>query len=180
MKIETKRLVLREYCEEDAEDIVNGISNLNISKWLLMVSYPYTIKDAKGWININLKEQKKKQRESFEFLITLKENKKVIGGIGINVKRNEVADIGYWLAEEYWRRGIVYEACNEIINFGFEKLKLRKIVIPIFAGNIASNGLAKKLGAKLEGTFRKQCIAKATGEVHDENVYGLLKEEWKK
>ena len=56
MKIETKRLVLREYCEEDAEAIIKGINNLNISKWLLMVSYPYTIKDAKGWIN--LKEQK--------------------------------------------------------------------------------------------------------------------------
>jgi len=72
------------------------------------------------------------------------------------------------------------EATTKIIDFTFNRLKLRKLKILCFVENKASNGLAKKLGAKLEGTLRKHCRAKSTGKIHDENIYGLLKEEWKK
>lgn len=70
------------------------------------------------------------------------------------------------------------EATEKIIDFAFNKLKLRKLKIPAFAVNKASNGLAKKLGFILEGTLRKNCRAKSTGKIHDENIYRMFREEW--
>lgn len=181
MKIETDRLVLRDLIMKDADSIMKYINNLNISKWLLAVPYPYTKKDATWWVNHCLENQRKKERTGYEFGITLKPSSEVIGGVGLSkVDLGQgTAEIGYWLAEDYQRRGIVYEACKSLIDYAFNELKLRKIRIPVFLKNEASNGMAKKLGAKLEGRLRKQCICKATGEIHDDNLYGLLKEEWR-
>jgi RimJ/RimL family protein N-acetyltransferase len=88
--------------------------------------------------------------------------------------------LGYWLGEAYWKQGFATEACYVLLDFAFNSLKLRKIRIPIFADNIASNSLARKLGGKLEGTLRKDIMAKSTGKIHDVNIYGMFKEEWKK
>lgn len=182
MKIETKRLVLRNIKKKDADSLRRNINNLNVSKWLLVVPYPYTKKDALWWINRCLEKQKEKPRKSYDFHITIKPNSEVVGGAGLSKVdlKQGTAEAGYWLAEKYWRQGYGFEAVSSVINFAFKKLKLRKITIPVFADNKASNGLAKKLGANLEGTLRKQVISKASGKLHDENIYGLLKEEWRK
>lgn len=180
MRIETDRLILRNVKKGDEESVRKNINNLKISKWLLVVPYPYKRKDADWWINHCLKKQKKKSEKDYNFGITIKPSSEVIGGIGIKLKDCGVAEIGYWLGEKYWKKGYGYEAARAVVNFGFKKMKARKISIPIFRENPASNALARKLGAKLEGILRKQAICKATGKIHDENVYGLLKEEWKK
>jgi RimJ/RimL family protein N-acetyltransferase len=182
MKLETKRLILRDYKKGDETALYKKINNWNISKWLLVVPYPYPKKKAIEWINLNLKKQKEKNRTDFELAITLKPSDELIGGIGFCIKNKDqgIADIGYWIAEEHWRKGLVYEACCELINFGFKNFKIRKIMVPVFAENIASRGVAKKLGAKEEGILRKQCLCKSTGRTHDEIIHGLLKEEWKK
>jgi hypothetical protein len=51
MILTTKHLILRQPKIKDAKDIIEGINNLNISKWLLVVPYPYTMKDARWYIN---------------------------------------------------------------------------------------------------------------------------------
>ena len=58
MKIETKRLILKEWEDKFKKDSIEGINNLNVSKWLLVVPYPYKFKDANWWIN-NCKEKRK-------------------------------------------------------------------------------------------------------------------------
>jgi RimJ/RimL family protein N-acetyltransferase len=182
MELETKRLTLRDFKEGDQDSMRKKINNLKVSRYLLVVPYPYTRKDADWWINHCKEKQKEKPRTSYELAITIKPNKKVVGAVGI-FKVNSysgTAEIGYWLAEDFWRQGIMTEAASKIIDFGFNKLRLRKIKLPAFAPNIASNALAKKLGFVYEGTLRKSCKAKATGKIYDENVYGLFKDEWKK
>lgn len=86
----------------------------------------------------------------------------------------------YWLGEKYWKNGYGTEAAKKIIDFGFNKLKLRRIDVEAFTKNKASNALIKKLGFTYEGTLRRAKRAKSTGKIHDENIYGLLREEWKK
>ena len=61
-----------------------------------------------------------------------------------------------------------------------KKLKLRRLQIPAYSKNVASNAVAKSLGFTFEGKLRKAIICKATGKIHDENLWGLLKEEWEK
>lgn len=182
MKLETKRLILRPPTIKDAKAICENINNLNISKWLLVVPYPYTMKDARWYINHCAEKAKQKIKTGYGFSIELKSEKKIVGGCGLsNLDPSQgTADIGYWLGEKYWRQGIIQEAVTELINFGFKKLKLRRLQIPAYSDNVPSNGVAKKLGFTFEGVKRKAAVSKATGKIHDENVWSLLKEEWKK
>jgi len=182
MKLITPRLSLREISLKDAKDLIEGIGNIEVSKHLLPVPHPYSLRDAKYFINHCKKKRTKKPRTEYELSIELKSEKKVIGGFGlIDVDRhNKTAHLGYWLAKPYWRKGYITETAKEVIDFAFNKIKLRKLTIPIFKDNIPSNSLAKKLGAKLEGTLIQQCRSKADGRIHDENIYGLFKGDWVK
>lgn len=182
MKIVTKRLILRPIEKKDIPALIKNINNLKVSKWLLVVPYPYKLKDAKWWFNHCQEEKKKKSKDKYNFAIELKSEKKQIGGIGLNHvnKFQGTAEVGYWLGEKYWRQGYGSEALEAVLNFAFNKLKLRRIWGPIFVGNPSSGKLLEKFGFKKEGIMRKAVKSKATGKIHDEIFYGLLKEEWKK
>ena len=88
--------------------------------------------------------------------------------------------VGYWLGEKYWHNGYMEEALKSVIEFAFNKVKLRRIDISAFSDNNASNALIKKLGFKFEGTRIKQVRDKATKKIHDHNFYGMLKRDWHK
>lgn len=54
--IETDRLILRQYKLSDADDIVEGLNNLNVSKWMAFVPYPYTKEDAIKYITNSIEK----------------------------------------------------------------------------------------------------------------------------
>ncbi len=182
MKLETKRLRLRVLKKGDQKQLIEGINNLNVTKWLLVVPYPYTKKDADWYIKHCTEKHKKKKKDSYSFAIELKKDKKIIGGISLDKidKVQGTASVGYWIAQPYWKKGYASEALNELLKLAFNKVRLRKIEADVFAGNPSSGKLLEKFGAKLEGTKRKQAKSKATGKIHDAWAYGLLKEEWRK
>jgi ribosomal-protein-alanine N-acetyltransferase len=180
MIIKTKRLILRPPRKEDWKDIVEGAGNLEVSKNLLVVPHPYTKKDAMSWINRVIKKSKGKIRNDYTFFIELKSEKKIIGATGIHdIKKDQgTATTGSWINKKYWRNGYILEAKVPILDFAFNKLKLRRIETAAYIENLGSNEMSKKLGFTQEGTKRQVVVAKATGKIHDENIYGLLKEEW--
>jgi RimJ/RimL family protein N-acetyltransferase len=180
MKLVTKRLILRNLKISDAKSIAENAGNLNVSKWLLLLPYPYKLKHAKDWIKFNKKDSRKKKKSDYTFGIELKSEKKIIGGIGLHHvnKFQGKAEVGYWLGENYWRKGYGSEALKAVLNFGFKKIKLRRIEAGVLAGNPSSGKLLEKYGFKKEGMRRKSCKSKATGKICDEIVYGLLKEEY--
>lgn len=183
MKLYTERLILRSPTPKDIGNLIEGMNNLNVSRYLAKVSYPYTIEDAKWWINHVQSEHKKRtKREGYSFNIELKDEKKLIGGCGLHKldRFNESVEIGYWLNENYWRKGIATEACSKLIDFVFKDLKLNRITLYAYVDNEASNALARKLGFSYEGCLRDYHKAKSTGKIQDANVYGLLKTDWKK
>ena len=75
--IETKRLLLRQWNINDIYDIVEGLNNINVSKWLAGAPFPYTIEDAKSFV------QKTIDNDLYNFAIILKNENKVIGGTQI-------------------------------------------------------------------------------------------------
>jgi [ribosomal protein S5]-alanine N-acetyltransferase len=77
MKLETKRLILRKPKERDVNDLIEGLNNLKVSKNISTVPHPYRKKDATWWINHC--NEKKKKKESYNFEIELKEEKKLVG-----------------------------------------------------------------------------------------------------
>ena len=180
MIFKTKRLILRPPRKSDWKDVVEGANDIEVSKNLLVVPHPYKKKDAIKWINSTIKKWKIKNKKDYTFFIELKSEGKVIGATSLHKidKEHGVANTGSWINKKYWRRGYILEAKVPILDFAFGKLKLRKIETVAFVENIASNNMSLKLGFKHEGLKRKAIVCKATGKIHDENIYGLLKEEW--
>jgi len=181
MKLITDRLIIREFEKKDIHELVDNINNLEVSKNLLVVPYPYTKKVAMQWISKCKVNAKKTLRKDYDFAIELKSGKKLIGGIALkDVDQFQgMAEIGFWLGEKYWRQGLMSEAIDAVLKFAFEKLSLRRINWYAFTDNQASNVLASKTGFVFEGTYRQGAKCKADNKIHDSNIYGLLREDWK-
>lgn len=183
MRLETKRLILREWKKKDMNDIVEGLNNLKITKWLAVVPYPFTKKDAEEWISLCIKSAKKrKNRDSYEFAIELKSERKVIGGISLSKinKFQGTASGGIWINQKYHKLGYGSEAFGERLKFAFNRLKLRRLENGFIKGNKSSFEMQKKFGYKIEGMRRKGFRCKADGKLKDEHITGLLREDWKK
>lgn len=174
VRLETERLILREWQDSDIDDLVEGLNNLNVSKWLAFVPYPYTKDDAKTYID------RTKNSKDYEFAIELKGENKVIGNVTLSgiSQIHGTAGGGIWLNEKYQGMGYGIEAFNKRIDFAFNELKLRRLENGYFEGNEASKHMQEKLGYKSEGIRRKKFICMATGKIEDEYINGLLKEEW--
>lgn len=179
MKLETQRLILRGPRMSDAKKIQEIFNDLNILKYLVPVPYPYSIKESEKFLKEKIK---KKSKENLFFVIELKKEKKVIGVISLHKinKFSGTAETGSWIGLDHQRKGYITEAKIAINDFAFNKIKLRKIKSPVFSDNKASNATQKKMGYKLEGKLKKEDKCKATGKIHDTNIYGLFKENWKK
>jgi RimJ/RimL family protein N-acetyltransferase len=180
-RIETERLILRQPSRADIKAIVKNLSNIKVTKWLLAVPYPYTKKDAIWFIDHCKEKLKKKPQADYNYWIELKESSEVIGGIGLSsIKQDSgIGTVGYWLGQNYWRKGYGSEAFWALLELAFKKLKLRRLEAGVFVGNPSSGKLLEKYGFKLEGMKRKSHLCKADGKIKDEYIYGLLRREYK-
>lgn len=114
--------------------------------------------------------------DTFAFAITA--DNKVIGSIGVFRQENihrQTAELGYYIAEEYWGRGIMTEAVKQICKYVFSKSDILRIYAEPFAYNIASCRVLEKAGFQYEGTLRSNAVK--NGEVIDMTMYSLLKTE---
>ena len=182
MKLITKRLILRKPKLSDWKDIYEGCRDLEVTRYLAVVSHPYKKKNAVGFIKYCLKKWKEKNKTNFPFFIELKKEKKVIGVIEIHKydKQHKICETGSWINKNYWKKGYITEAKIAVNEFAFNKLKVRKMETSVYEKNKASNATQKAMGYKYEGTRLKHHIAKSTGKIHDEHLYGLFKEDWRK
>ncbi len=172
--IETERLILRKWKKEDVNDLVEGLNNLNVSRWLAAVPYPYTTKDAETFINYSI------DNNLLNLAIVLKSENKVIGGTQISDinYNNGTATGGIWTSEKYWGYGYGREAFGAKIKYSFEVLGLRRLENGYFRGNEKSHKMQLKFGYKDEGIKRQKYLCKATGKLEDECITGLLRDEW--
>lgn len=182
MRLETERLILREWNKNDSSDSVEGLNNIEVSRWLALLPHPYTKKDAKSWIKYCNENAKKVKGRTYHFAVYLKSEKKVIGGISINKidRFNGIGSGGYWINAKYQKKGYGTEALAAELDFAFSKLRLRRMESGFFKGNPSSFRLQKKFGFKIEGLRRKGVKCKADGKLKDEYITALLKEDWKK
>lgn len=172
--IETDRLILRQWTLNDINDMVEGLNNINITKWLAGAPFPYTINDAEHFINKTI------DNKLYNFAIVLKSENKVIGGTqltDINLI-NGTAGGGIWINEKYHGFGYGTEAFGARIKYAFENLGLRRLENGYFKDNEKSHKMQLKFGYRDEGIRRQRFVSKATGKIEDEYITGLLKDEW--
>lgn len=179
--LETARLLLREWQAADIPDLVDGLNNLDIARWLALVPHPYTELHAERWIEHCASESREgSSRSNYEFAIVLKSENKVIGGVSLTriSRMHGTAGGGIWLNAKYQGHGFGAEAFGERIRFAFEDLKLRRLENGFLKGNSASWHLQRRFGYKIEGEKRSAYRCLADGELRDECITGLLVEDW--
>ena len=167
---------IRKWELSDAKDLAAALSNKKVQDNLRDgLPYPYTEQDGKEFISAMLSAD---ENETFAFAITV--DNMVIGSIGIfrqgNIHR-QTAELGYYIAEEYWGKGIMTEAVKQICEYVFAKSDIIRIYAEPFAYNIASCRVLEKVGFQYEGTLRSNAVK--NGKVIDMEMYSLLKAEIK-
>lgn len=165
---------IRKWELADAKDLAAALSNTKIQDNLRDgLPYPYTEQDGIDYISAMLSAD---ENDTFAFAITVEE--KVIGSIGVfrqgNIHR-QTAELGYYIAEEYWGKGIMTEAIKQICKYVFEKSDIIRIYAEPFAYNMASCRVLEKAGFQYEGTLRKNAVK--NGKIIDMKMYSLLKME---
>ena len=167
---------IRKWELSDAKDLAVALSNKKVQDNLRDgLPYPYTEQDGKEFISAMLSAD---ESETFAFAITV--DNMVIGSIGIfrqgNIHR-QTAELGYYIAEEYWGKGIMAEAVKQICEYVFGNSDIIRIYAEPFAYNIASCRVLEKAGFQYEGTLRSNAVKNS--KVIDMKMYSLLKEEIK-
>ena len=181
-RLETRRLVLRAWNPSDIDDLIEGLNDLRVARWLAFVPYPYTRQEAQRWIEYCvITSEEGDDRSNYEFAIELKAEQKVIGGVSLTrISRiHGTAGGGIWINARYQGQGYGREAFEEKIRFAFEDLNLRRLENGFFKGNTASFAMQERFGYQLEGEKRKAFRCMADGELKDECITGLLKEDWR-
>ncbi len=121
-----------------------------------------------------LRQNTKKRKNNFEYNYSILYNGKLVGGCGIKIDqhRTYIGEIGYFLDEAYWGKGIVTKAVKILERIGFQKLGLKRIEILMHPKNVGSERVAIKCGYKKEGTMKK--VIKDGNKFSDAHLYAKV------
>ncbi|MEL7608691.1 MAG: GNAT family N-acetyltransferase [Bacillota bacterium] len=164
---------IRPWRIEDADDLAAALNNRKILDNLRDgLPFPYTAQDAKDYIRAMLDADK---NNMFAFAIVV--DGKAVGSIGVFRRDNihaQTAEMGYYIAEPYWGRGIGTSAVRQACSLIFCTTDIVRIFAEPFAHNIASCRVLEKSGFVLEGVLRKNALK--NGRVLDMKLYALVKD----
>lgn len=175
--IKTERLILRAFTQEDAPYLFKMRTNDRLMKYV-DTKRPDRIEDTIEKIELmNLDFHNKK---GISWAIIKKDSDEVIGYIGYwrLWKEHLRAEIGYILHPDWWGKGIMSEALNKILDFGFNNLKIHSIEANVNEQNIASMTLLKRKGFKQEAFFRENYFFE--GKFLNSVIFCLLEQDFKR
>ena len=177
MELTTKRLVLREFAEDDANSVLEYHSIPEFSRY-----YPWTdrtIDDEIEFVGMFIGWQQEQPRTKFQLAAVLKESGELIGSCGLRMERSDSTEgeIGYGMSPTYWGKGYATEAASEMVRLGFEEFGLHRISAQCIADNVASVRVLEKVGLLEEGRRREAEWMK--GRWWDTLVFGILEKEWR-
>lgn len=164
---------IRKWKIDDAASLAEMLNNKNILANLRDgLPYPYTKNDAEDYITSMLAADKTK---TFAFAITVDD--KVVGSIGVFRCDNihfRTAEMGYYIGEPYWGRGLGTSAVRQVCKYIFENTDIIRIFAEPFSYNIASCRVLEKAGFGFEGILHSNAVK--NGQVLDMRMYSLIKE----
>ena len=176
MILEGKKCVLREWRKEDIKVLIQLANNKKIFNNLRDVfPYPYTKRDAENWINFVLSNN----LPQTNFVITY--HGQFAGGFGIIFKEDIYrfnAEIGYWLGEPFWNKGIISEAIILATNYIFKNFEIVRIYAEPFADNHASRKALEKAGYSMDVCLKNYVVK--NNQIKDSCIYSILKEDFEK
>lgn len=169
--LETERLLLRRVNNNDIKEVLALRSNPETMKY---IPRPLVKNDDEALEHIAMIETKIENNEGINWAITLKDNPKLIGVIGhYRIKPEHYrSEIGYMILPEFNGKGIVTEAVQEVVKYGFEAMQLHSIEAVIDPDNIASAKVLEKNNFIKEAHFKENEFY--DGRFYDSVIYSLL------
>ena len=172
----TERLVLRELRLTDAPEVANGAGDKRVARFLIQVPSPYPVALARRWITGRIEWWDGGRGVTYA-ITTKRAPETLVGTVSLRrFARDRRAELGYWIAQREWGKGIATEAAGALVDFGFAQLDLARIYAQVLAGNDGSARVLAKLGMIHEGV-KRQHVRKGTRNF-DVGIYGLLRDEW--
>jgi RimJ/RimL family protein N-acetyltransferase len=175
MKLDLGQWQVRSYRMSDLKPLVKYANNRNVSINLTdRFPHPYRSKDAKRWLEFVTAHEP-------ETNFAIASEHEVIGGIGFELKSDIYrlsAEIGYWLGEPFWGKGIATKAVKAVTEFAFDRFDLERVYAGVFETNPASARVLEKAGYVREGCFQRAVIKE--GKIIDLLIYARLKDKAKR
>lgn len=190
MIIKCDKCILRKWKYFDLRNLIKNANNHKIAINMRDgFPYPYTVDAGKQWIEF---------AGNNDSIFAIAINNEVVGSIGLNIGEDIErlsAEVGYWLGEDYWGKGIVSSALKGIVEYGFNDLELSKsskienlyaskisdfrsleriFAVPL-EHNIASRRVLEKNGFVLEGILRNSVIK--SGKIYNQALYARIRED---
>jgi len=156
---------------KDVKHLAHYANNPNIARFLTDgFPHPYSEEDARNFIRLALEEE-------IPCLFAIIVDDHPVGSIGIMLQKDiycKNAEIGYFLAEEYWGRGIMPEAIRLITEYAFKTFDITRVYARPFGLNPRSQRVLEKAGFRLEARLEKTYFK--NGEFTDELIYAKRKD----
>jgi len=175
MILETERLILRPWREDDAEDLYIYASDPEVGPpagWP-----PHTsVENSREIIRTVLSKPE-------TYAVCLKENGKPIGSIGFHrndlAEANDEYELGYWIGKPYWGQGLIPEASRKMLRYAFEDLNMNRIWCGYYHGNEKSRRVQEKLGFVYQQRTEGIEVS-LLGEIRTGHSNLMTKERWLK
>jgi len=172
-------LGIRRYGEGDVDALCEAAqeSVRELSTWMPWCSESYSRADSEAFVKA--REASWEAGEHYSFVIYDTASGQFLGGTGLNFinRAHCFANLGYWVRTTQTGRGVATAAARLAARFGIAELGLNRIEIVTAAGHVASQRVAKKVGARCEGVLRKRLVVHE--QVHDAVMFSLVAEDLK-
>lgn len=142
-------IALTEIRRGDEPDFMQCLESGEVQRTTKRIPHPFSLSDAEWWVNYNIADAAEKGK-TYNFAIRLQTAKPtVIGVIGINEIKNDIAEIGYWIGPRYWGRGIMpscITAFTKHVKDRRAEYGVAALQAHVFDGNVRSGRALEKTG----------------------------------
>lgn len=171
MVINSEGILLRPWLFSDAKSLAIIADNKRISDNLRDgFPFPYSLRDARDWLNLIIPEN---QPTRF-FAIVVEDE--LAGSIGLVTKTDiyrKNIEIGYFLGERFWGKGIATKAIKAVTDYGFREFDVERIYAEPFSDNAGSRRALEKAGYVLEASLKRNVIKNEI--IKDSCIYSILR-----
>ena len=169
--LKTARLTLRPFTLNDAPAVQRLCGAYEVALNTLLIPHPYPDGAAEQWIGRHAEEYAENRIHNFAI-----DDGQLVGAIGLVMKGDAIAELGYWVGVPFWNRGYASEAARAMLRYGFGGCSLHRVFAGHFTRNPASGKVMQKIGMKYEGTLRQHACK--WEEYLDVACYGILRDEF--
>jgi len=172
----TPRLTLRPFTDADAEPLLVHTKNPNVTRFTLWDAHE-SIDDTLLFVH-DYALVRYREGMPDPYAITINPDPRPVGACGCfwAAMPHRTMELGYWIAEPFWGKGYIVEACRAILTFVFAEYTPERVQARVIEGNNASARVLTKLGFREEGTLRRSLLRRDKFE--DVRIFSLLRAEW--